>query len=204
MGKASTDAPLYEIQKVVGTWEANTAPVIGCNDTDTAAFEGTAFPIMVAEVVAFSAGTGSAFAAAAAGLTFNSQPNNGDTLIINDGWGNSPVFRFHTSGTTPESGVPIVIGANTAATVVNTAAAINAYNDESASPENTRTAGRQLYLSATGGDSANVVVMTSTIPGTTSNSASFTASNTSSITTANPSGGAGTDTYASLWIDDQL
>ena len=205
-------APLHLIHEVLGDWETQGSPSYTqtrCNADGSAVFETTAFPCMKAEISAFAQGkigvTPAAKAASTSALAFSGQPNSGDTFTLSDGFGNTVEFEFYEAGGSRSSDSAIEIGSDADGTVANTVVVINNYTDpanNSPSPSNPNAVGRPLYLSAadSGSTSVNLEV---DVFGTTGNSATV-ATSATNVTAGTFSGGTGVDTYASVWIDEQL
>lgn len=198
-GRLSSEANWYEIQEVVAKWMTPTATQSKTNSDGSFAMETTAFPLMKVNVGGWSEGSGNV--RANSNVTLESNSLHKETFTLNDNFGHTAVFVFHTEGSVSEiagQGTPIEIKATKELTCSEAILVINAYNTD---PHPNYKA---LHMTAAATlIPSNVFKLTHDIPGTGGNSATVTEDSTV-ITSEAFTDGVGTDRYVSCWLDDSF
>lgn len=191
-GRAAAAAPWYRIAEVVGSWQTPSSSQVKANTDGSYAFETVAFPEMRAKLLSFSGGT-AVQASSTTSIALLGNPSVGDWLSMDDAFGSTAKFVFY-SGTdlpTGDGDIPVLIGVDSAATGVTLLGAIRL-----------EAAKHRINIDAVGGSQDTRIDCTHKVPGTTGNSTSITFSPASGTFFTSPlSGGTGTDTYTSVWLD---
>ena len=191
-GRAAAAAPWYRIAEVVGSWQTPSSSQVKANTDGSYAFETVAFPEMRAKLLSFSGGT-AVQAASTTSIALLSNPSAGDWVSMDDAFGITAKFVFY-SGTdlpTGDGDIPILIGVDSGTTGL---ALLGAIRLEAAK--------HRINIDAVGGSQDTRIDCTHKVPGTTGNSSSITFSPASGTFFTSPlSGGTGTDTYTSVWLD---
>lgn len=194
-GRVSESAPWAQLGDViVGNWMTAGAGEVKANAQNSFAVQLAAAPQMRANVTTL---TGAVAASASNSVVFlgSYEPDHGDTVTITDGFGNTIVVYAVGIGQRPEANWYLNYQ-------VQDASSNNGINADSLrAVVDQAIADRKIFVSLVTGSSATRLNSVHLIPGTTGNSATFTVTGTKMTSVANPSGGSGADTYATVDIN---
>lgn len=194
-GRVSESAPWAQLGDViVGRWMTAGAGEVKANSQDSFAVQLAAAPQMRANVTTL---TGAVAASAANSVAFigDFTPGHGDTVTIDDGFGNTITIHAVGIGQRPEPNWYLNYQ-------VQDAGPDNGINAASLKAVvNQAVADRKILVDLATGSQPTRLDSVHLVPGTTGNSATFTVTGTKMASAGNPSGGTGADTYATVDIN---